>query len=51
VMMVSSMGFDTGIDLDRLLAAARLAGELTGSCSGGRSTPWLSRNLARFASA
>lgn len=48
VMMLSLMGFDTGIHLDKLLAAAKLAGELTGAPTGGRSTAWLSRNLARF---
>jgi hydroxymethylglutaryl-CoA lyase len=48
VMMLALMGFDTGIDLERLLVAARLAGELTGATSGGRASAWLSRNLARF---
>jgi hydroxymethylglutaryl-CoA lyase len=49
VMMLALMGFDTGIDLERLLDAARLAGELTGAASGGRASAWLSRNTARFA--
>jgi hydroxymethylglutaryl-CoA lyase len=49
VMMLAQMGFATGIDLDRLLAAARLAGELTGAPTGGRSWAWLSRNTHRFA--
>jgi hydroxymethylglutaryl-CoA lyase len=48
VMMLTLMGFDTGIDIERLLAAARLAGELTGTATGGRALPWLSRNTARF---
>lgn len=47
-MMLALMGFDTGIDLERLLAAARLAGQLTGAPAAGRSTPWLARNLRRF---
>lgn len=48
VMMLTQMGFDTGINLDNLLAAARLAGELTGTATGGRSTAWLARNTHRF---
>ncbi len=51
VMMFSLMGFHTGIDLERLLDAARLAGELTGTATGGRASAWLSRNTARFAAA
>jgi hydroxymethylglutaryl-CoA lyase len=47
-MMLELMGFDTGIDIEKLLAAARIAGELIGTSVGGRSTPWLARNLARF---
>ena len=47
-MLLSLLGFDTGIDLDKLLAAAKLAGDLTGAPTGGRSTPWLARNTARF---
>ena len=47
-MTLELMGFTTGIDLDKLLAAARLAGELIGAPVGGRATPWLARNLARF---
>lgn len=48
VMMLSLMGFDTGIDIEKLLSAARLAGELTGAAAGGKATPWLARNTARF---
>ena len=51
VMMLSQMGFATGIDLDRLIAAGQLAGELTGAPTGGRAYPWLSRNTARFKAA
>lgn len=47
VMMLKLMGFQTGIDLDRLLEAARLAGDLTGTKTGGRSTAWLARNTAK----
>lgn len=48
VMMLKLMGFETGIDIDKLLVASKLAGELTGAATGGRSLPWLSRNTARL---
>lgn len=48
VMMLSLMGFETGIDIERLLIAAQLAGELTGTATGGRAQAWLSRNTQRF---
>jgi len=48
-MMLELMGYDTGIDIDALLIAARLAGELTGTITGGRALPWLARNTARLA--
>lgn len=43
VMMLQQMGFETGIDLDRLLEAAELAKELTGTAPGGRASAWLKR--------
>lgn len=46
VMMLSQMGFDTGIDLPKLLAASDLARELTGTAPGGRAKPWMDRYLA-----
>lgn len=49
VMMLTQMGFETGIDLDALIAAGQLAGELTGTPTGGRASPWLARNTHRFA--
>lgn len=49
VMMLHQMGFETGIDLGRLLRAADLASELTGTAPGGRASPWLRRHLARAA--
>ena len=49
VMMLELMGLDTGIDLDKLVAAGQLAGTLTGTPTGGRAHKWLSRNTARFA--
>ncbi len=49
VMMLSLMGFETGIDIGKLIKAGELAGELTGSCTGGRAKAWLARNTQRFA--
>lgn len=46
VMMLEQMGFDTGIDLGRLVAAADLARELTGTAPGGRASAWLKRQLS-----
>lgn len=40
VMMLHQMGFETGIDLEKLMAAGRLAGELTGTDTGGRADRW-----------
>ncbi len=47
VMMLHSMGYDTGIDLNKLLVASDLAETLTGSAPGGRSKPWLAPYLAK----
>jgi hydroxymethylglutaryl-CoA lyase len=49
VMMLQQMGFETGIDLNKLIAASDLAGEITGSAPGGRSKPWLKPWLAKQA--
>lgn len=43
VMMLEQMGFVTGIDMGRLLQAAELAGDLTGTAPGGRAASWLNR--------
>ena len=40
VMMLHQMGFETGIDLEKLMAAGRLAGDLTGTDTGGRADRW-----------
>lgn len=40
VMMLHQMGYDTGIDLPMLMAAGSLAGELTGTVTGGRADRW-----------
>jgi hydroxymethylglutaryl-CoA lyase len=47
VMMLEQMGYDTGIGLAPLVAAAELAKSLTGTAPGGRATPWLRRQLER----
>ena len=47
VMMLQQMGFATGIDLGRLVAAADLAKELTGTAPGGRASAWLKRQLEK----
>ncbi len=43
VVLFEQMGFDTGIDLNKLIAATDLATELTGNCDGGHSMRWLKR--------
>jgi hydroxymethylglutaryl-CoA lyase len=45
VMMLEQIGFETGIDLDKLMRASDLAQELTGTAPGGRAGAWLKRNL------
>jgi len=47
VMMLSQMGFETGIDLGRLMESAALARELTGTAPGGRATTWLKQYLSK----
>lgn len=47
-MMLSLMGFETGINLDMLIAAGQLANQMTQTCSGVRSLPWLSKNTDQF---
>ena len=49
-MMCEQMGFDTGIDLDKLMTASELAAKLTDSNSGGSAKPWLKRHLSKKAS-
>jgi len=41
VMLCESMGFDSGIDLQKLLSASDLAERLTDTAPGGRAKPWL----------
>ena len=47
VMMLQQMGFDTGVDLHKLMEASDLAERITGSAPGGRSKPWLRGYLAK----
>jgi hydroxymethylglutaryl-CoA lyase len=47
VMMLEQMGYDTGIDLDRLMRAAELAQDLTGTAPGGRASAWLNRHFVK----
>lgn len=49
VMMLHNMGFETGIDLDKLIQASDLAEQLTGTAPGGRSKPWLKPYLEKQA--
>jgi len=51
VMMLQQMGYETGIDLPKLMQAARLAKDLTGTAPGGRATAWLERYLQKQAQA
>ena len=46
VLMLEACGFDTGVDMDALMVASRLAAELTGSVPGPRSQAWLKRRHA-----
>ena len=48
VMMLEQMGYDSGIDLDRLMRASELAQDLTGTAPGGRSSAWLKRHYAKL---
>jgi hydroxymethylglutaryl-CoA lyase len=49
VMMLQQMGFETGIDLKKLLEASELAGQMTGSDKGGRAKAWLLGQLKKNA--
>jgi hydroxymethylglutaryl-CoA lyase len=49
-MMLGQMGFDTGIDINKLMQASDLAQQLTGTAPGGRAKPWLQGHLAKIAS-
>lgn len=51
VMTLTLMGFETGVDIDKLIVAGQLAGALTGNQTGGRAYPWLSRNTDKLKAA
>ncbi len=46
-LMLSQAGYETGIDLKKLVAAADLAGEMTGSPTGGHSSRWLKKQIEK----
>ena len=48
-MMLAQMGFETSIDLNKLMLASDLAAQLTGTAPGGRAKPWLQRYLLKAA--
>lgn len=47
VLMLQQMGFETGIEMAKLVAAADLAAELTGNCNGGHASGWLKRQIEK----
>ncbi len=47
VMMLEQMGYETGIDLQRLMNASTLAGRLTNNAPGGRAKRWLEGHLIK----
>ena len=47
VLMLTQMGFETGIDLRKLVEAVDVASELTGNCDGGHSIRWLRRQIEK----
>jgi hydroxymethylglutaryl-CoA lyase len=49
VMMLQQMGFETGVDLKKLLEASELACQMTGSDTGGRAKGWLLGQLKKNA--
>ena len=49
-MMLQQMGFETGIDLNKLMQASDLAQRLTGTAPGGRAKAWLQGHLEKKAS-
>lgn len=46
-LMVAQMGFETGIDLRKLVEAVDLVSELTGESQGGHSLRWLRRQIEK----
>lgn len=50
VMLIEQLGFDSGINMQRLLEASDLAQALTGSAPGGRAKVWLRRQIEKATS-
>lgn len=46
-LMLEQSGYETGLSLDGLVSAAKLAGELLGGAVGGRVLPWYTSDRAR----
>jgi hydroxymethylglutaryl-CoA lyase len=46
-MMLTQMGYDTGINMPALLLAADMAIVLTGTAKGGKAKYWLEQQYAR----
>jgi hydroxymethylglutaryl-CoA lyase len=51
VMMLEQMGFDTGIDLRKLMDASKVAARLSNNAPGGRAKAWLEKQLLKEAAA
>ncbi|GAA5525457.1 3-hydroxy-3-isohexenylglutaryl-CoA/hydroxy-methylglutaryl-CoA lyase [Microbulbifer aestuariivivens] len=49
VMTLEQMGFDTGIDLEALMAAGQLVGEMLSTATGGRADTWRRLQLEKNA--
>jgi hydroxymethylglutaryl-CoA lyase len=47
VLMLEQEGFDTGIDLEKLVQTVDLVSDLTGNCEGGHSIRWLRRQIEK----
>jgi len=48
-LLLQQMGFETGINLGKLVDAVELAADLTGNCDGGHSFKWLKRQREKGA--
>jgi len=45
-MLCESIGYDTGLDMSKLLEAVALLSEMIGAPQGGRAHAWLSKQCA-----
>jgi len=48
-LLLQQMGFETGINLGKLVGAVEVAADLTGNCDGGHSFKWLKRQREKGA--